>query len=119
MSRMSRPWARIAKWARAALGVAAMRSLRLARFGDNMRNVAVTEGDKVEAELHFGVSVNTYSVNDLVMVVREVSDAQVDELVQEYDDRYDVAVELRAGGDRRASLRERRPYRIRTPNLPH
>ncbi|HEY8305372.1 MAG TPA: L-arabinose isomerase [Lapillicoccus sp.] len=98
--------ARIAKWARAALGVAAMRSLRLARFGDNMRNVAVTEGDKVEAELHFGVSVNTYSVNDLVMVVREVSDAQVDELVQEYDDRYDVAVELRAGGDRRASLRE-------------
>ena len=58
--------ARIAGWQRAARGVAAIRSLKLARFGDNMRNVAVTEGDKVEAELRFGVSVNTYGVNDLV-----------------------------------------------------
>jgi L-arabinose isomerase len=98
--------ARIRDWARAAIGVAAMRSLRLARFGDNMRNVAVTEGDKVEAELHFGVNVNTYGVNDLVGVVNDISDAQVDELVKEYDDVYDVAPELRADGDRRDSLRE-------------
>jgi len=97
---------RIATWARAASGVAAMRSLRLARFGDNMRNVAVTEGDKVEAELHFGVSVNTYGVNDLVEVVQAVTDSEVDELVTEYDDLYDVAPGLRSGGERRESLRD-------------
>ncbi len=97
---------RVAEWARAAQGVAAMRSLRLARFGDNMRNVAVTEGDKVEAELHFGVSVNTYGVNDLVAVVDAVDETQVDALVAEYDDTYDVAPELRPAGARRESLRD-------------
>ena len=61
--------ARIGVWARAAAGAAAARGLRLARFGDNMRNVAVTEGDKVEAEIRFGMSVNTWGVNDLVEVV--------------------------------------------------
>ena len=60
---------RVGAWQRAAAGWAAVRSLRLARFGDNMRDVAVTEGDKVEAQLRFGVSVNTYGVNDLVEVV--------------------------------------------------
>ena len=60
---------RIAHWARAALGRHELRNLKLARFGDNMRDVAVTEGDKVEAQLRFGVSVNTYGVNDLVAVV--------------------------------------------------
>ncbi|MFI1191734.1 L-arabinose isomerase [Micromonospora sp. NPDC020750] len=97
--------ARVGAWARAALGWSAMRSLRLARFGDNMRDVAVTEGDKVEAELRFGVSVNTYGVNDLVTVVGEVADAQVDELVKEYDDTYRVVPELLAGGERHESLR--------------
>ena len=58
--------ARIGAWQRAAVGYSAIRRLRLARFGDNMRDVAVTEGDKVEAQLKFGVSVNTYGVNDLV-----------------------------------------------------
>ncbi|MEU4770834.1 L-arabinose isomerase [Micromonospora sp. NPDC023644] len=97
--------ARIGAWARAALGYSAMRSLRLARFGDNMRDVAVTEGDKVEAELRFGVSVNTYGVNDLVAVVDQVADAQVDELVEEYDDTFRVDPQLRAGGARHLSLR--------------
>ena len=64
---------RVAAWARAALGRAELRDLRLARFGDNMRDVAVTEGDKVEAQLRFGVSVNTYGVNDLVAVVDAVA----------------------------------------------
>ena len=64
-----------------AAGAAALAALRMARFGDNMRNVAVTEGDKVEAEHRFGVSVNTYGVNDLVAVVDEVADAAVDEFV--------------------------------------
>ena len=82
-----------------------MRTLRLARFGDNMRDVAVTEGDKVEAEMRFGVSVNTYGVNDLVEAVDAVADAEVDALVAEYDDLYDVAPELRPGGERHESLR--------------
>ncbi|WP_229406927.1 L-arabinose isomerase [Micromonospora sp. NBRC 110038] len=97
--------ARIAAWTRAAIGHAEMRSLRLARFGDNMRNVAVTEGDKVEAELRFGVSVNTYGVNDLVAAVDAVADSRIDELVKEYDDSYRLVAELRAGGERHDSLR--------------
>jgi L-arabinose isomerase len=96
---------RIAAWARAALGNHELRTLRLARFGDNMRNVAVTEGDKVEAELRFGVSVNTYGVNDLVEAVDGSSDAEVDKLVADYEDAYQVTPELRAGGERHESLR--------------
>jgi len=96
---------KVGVWARAAAGRQAVRTLRLARFGDNMRNVAVTEGDKVEAELKFGVSVNAYGVNDLVEVVDAVEDTAVTELVKEYQDLYDVAQELRIGGDRHESLR--------------
>ena len=86
-------------------GAAAVRRLKLARFGDNMRDVAVTEGDKVEAQRRFGVSVNTYGVNDLVARVDQVADAEVDELVQAYGDLYDVAPELLPDGDRHDSLR--------------
>ncbi|MCU1538386.1 MAG: L-arabinose isomerase [Humibacillus sp.] len=96
---------RVAAWARAAVGVAELRTLRLARFGDNMRDVAVTEGDKVEAQLRFGVSVNTYGVNDLVEVVDAVRDAEVDALVADYEQAYAVAPELRTGGERHESLR--------------
>lgn len=97
--------ARIGVWARAALGRAEMATLKLVRFGDNMRNVAVTEGDKVEAERRFGVSVNTYGVNDLVAVVDAVSDAEISALVAEYLDSYDVAAELLPGAERHESLR--------------
>jgi len=96
---------RIGDWARAAAGWAATHELKLARFGDNMRNVAVTEGDKTEAELRFGVSVNTWGVNDLVAAVDEVADSSVDALVAEYEDLYDVAPELRKGAERHDSLR--------------
>jgi len=96
---------RIGIWARAATAATELRMTRLVRFGDNMRNVAVTEGDKVEAELRFGVSVNTHGVNDLVAVVDGVDRAVVGELLEEYDDLYDVAPELREGGTRRPSLR--------------
>jgi len=96
---------RIGVWIRAALGVAELRTLRLARFGDNMRDVAVTEGDKVEAQLRFGVSVNTYGVNDLVESVDAIASARIDELVKEYDDAYRVAAALRVGGERHESLR--------------
>jgi len=96
---------RINGWARAAIGWQHLRGLRLARFGDNMRDVAVTEGDKVEAQLRFGVSVNTYGVNDLVAVVDAVDESTVDALVAEYADAYEVVPELRRGGDRHESLR--------------
>ncbi|MEY9852369.1 L-arabinose isomerase [Leifsonia sp. EB41] len=97
---------RIGTWTRAAAGHAATRSLKLARFGDNMRFVAVTEGDKTEAELRFGVQVNTWGVNELADAVAAASDASVDALVAEYEDLYDVAPELRSGGERHQSLRD-------------
>jgi L-arabinose isomerase len=96
---------RIGTWTRAATAVTTLRTTRLARFGDNMRDVAVTEGDKVEAELRLGVSVNAYAVNDLVAAVDAAPDADVDALVQEYEQRYDVVPELRRGGERHESLR--------------
>jgi hypothetical protein len=65
-----------------------------------MRQVAVTEGDEVAAQLHFGVAVNSWGVNDLVAAVGEATDADVDELAAEYEDRYDVVPELRRGGER-------------------
>jgi L-arabinose isomerase len=95
----------IGSWARAAAGWAAVRSLKLARFGDNMRNVAVTEGDKTEAEISLGVSVNTWGVNDLVERVDAATEAEVDALIDEYERLYDVAPELRRDGDRHESLR--------------
>lgn len=96
---------RIATWARAAVARASLRTLRVVRFGDNMRDVAVTDGDKVEAELRLGVSVNTYGVNDLVAVVDRVSDGDIDTLVKEYEDLYAVVPELRPDGERHESLR--------------
>ncbi|WP_299166519.1 L-arabinose isomerase [uncultured Arthrobacter sp.] len=97
--------AQIATWSRAAAGWAAVHELKVARFGDNMRNVAVTEGDKTEAELRFGVSINTWGVNELVEVVDAQSDADIDALVAEYEETYDVVPELRRGGGRHESLR--------------
>ncbi|BDZ65260.1 L-arabinose isomerase [Agromyces mangrovi Wang et al. 2018] len=97
---------RFATWQRAAAGLAASRSLKLARFGDNMRYVAVTEGDKTEAELRLGVQVNTWGVNELADAVAAASSAEVDLLVAEYEDLYDVVPELRAGGERHQSLRD-------------
>jgi L-arabinose isomerase len=97
--------AKVGTWVRAAAGWDAVRTLRLARFGDNMRNVAVTEGDKTEAELRLGVSVNTWGVNDLVAAVDAVHDGDVDALVAEYEDLYDVVPELRRGGERHDALR--------------
>ncbi|MFC0672567.1 L-arabinose isomerase [Brachybacterium hainanense] len=96
---------KIGRWARAATGWAEMHQLKLARFGDNMRGVAVTEGDKTEAELRLGVSVNTWGVNDLVEVVDSIDDAAIDALVAEYEETYEVVPELRKGGERHESLR--------------
>ncbi len=97
---------RIGTWARAACGWHEAQTLKVARFGDNMRLVAVTEGDKVEAQLRLGISVNGYGVGELVQAVEAVPDAAVQRLVQEYEEQYEVVPELRAGGDRHESLRD-------------
>jgi L-arabinose isomerase len=97
---------RVGAWARAACGWHELQGLEVARFGDNMRQVAVTEGDKVEAQLRLGFSVNGYGVADLARAVHEVADAEVDALTREYEDRYDLVPALREGGERRASLRD-------------
>ncbi len=96
---------RLAAWMRAAVALHDMRNLRVARVGDNMRQVAVTEGDKVEAQMQLGVEVNGYGVGDLTACIQDVSDTHIDRLVAEYDDAYVIADSLRPGGDRREALR--------------
>jgi L-arabinose isomerase len=96
---------RIATWSRAACGWHEAQSLAVARFGDNMRHVAVTEGDKVEAELRLGISVNGYGVGELVDAVAAAESSEVERLLGEYDHAYDVAPPLAEGGERRESLR--------------
>jgi L-arabinose isomerase len=98
--------ARIGAWMRAAAGVHDARRLKVVRFGDNMREVADTDGDKVEVQARMGISCNTHPVNELADVVGQVADADVDRLCAEYDDLYDVVPELRPGGERRESLRD-------------
>jgi L-arabinose isomerase len=97
--------ARLGAWARAAHAWADWQGARFARFGDNMRFVAVTEGDKVAAEARFGFAVNGYGVGDLAERVSEVPEARVDALLPEYAKRYEVAPELLDGGPRHESLR--------------
>ena len=94
--------AEIAAWTRAAAGWHESQSLKVARFGDNMREVAVTEGNKVSAEVQLGYSVNGYGVGDLVVRMNEVTDAEVDRLVAEYRESYSIAKEH----DRVDALRE-------------
>lgn len=79
---------RLGVWMRAAAGWNEMRHMKVCRWGDNMREVAVTEGDKVEAQKQFGMSINGYGIGDLVAVIEKVTDAQVDKLIKEYKDQY-------------------------------
>ncbi|KQT48134.1 L-arabinose isomerase [Devosia sp. Leaf420] len=96
----------IAGWARSALGRHDLQGARFVRFGDNMRFVAVTDGDKVAAESKFGFSVNTHGIGDLVAAIAEIGDQEVDGLVEEYGDLYDIAEGLGRWGDRHQSLRD-------------
>jgi len=98
--------AELGTWARAAAAWADWQGAKIARFGDNMRDVAVTEGDKVEAQRQLGYSVYGYGVGDLVRAVNDATEAQVRRMVQAYLDEYRVAPALRPGGDRHALLRE-------------
>lgn len=97
---------RIEAWMRSAAGWHDWQGARFCRFGDNMRQVAVTEGDKVEAEIKFGYSVNGYGMGDLVKVINQVSDREVDTVVAEYEEKYAVVPSLRKGGNNHPSLRE-------------
>jgi L-arabinose isomerase len=93
-------------WSRAAAARHDAQRAKIARIGDNMREVAVTEGNKVSAQIAFGFAVNGYGVGDLVAHVTEVSDGQTDELCGQYDEQYRLVGELQPQGARRESLRD-------------
>src|SRR5215210_5558198 len=96
---------RIAAWMRVTRAWADWQGGKFVRFGDNMRYVAVTEGDKVSAEAKFGFSVNTHGVGDLVVAMNEVADADISRLCAEYEELYNVVDSLRKGGERHDALR--------------
>jgi L-arabinose isomerase len=98
--------ARIGIWARATAGWHEWQGAKFVRFGDNMRQVAVTEGDKLEAELKFGYSVNTHGVGDLVKVINSTANASIEKLCTEYAASYKLMNSLKKGGTRYASLYE-------------
>ncbi|NCD68131.1 L-arabinose isomerase [Mucilaginibacter agri] len=93
-------------WSRAAAGWYDWQGAKFVRFGDNMRYVAVTDGDKVEAELKFGFSVNTHGIGDLVKVINEVSEQEIDTLIGEYEATYTMADALKKGGESHSSVYE-------------
>ncbi len=97
---------KISVWARVSVARYEMQGMKVVRFGDNMRYVAVTDGNKVSAEMTFGYSVNTHGIGDLVQVVNQISDAEIDRLISVYEDEYKVAASLRQDGQFRQSLRE-------------
>ena len=97
---------KLGAWTRAAAAWADWQTAKFARFGDNMREVAVTEGDKVSAQIKFGFSVNGYGVGDLVKVVNEVSEKDIDVLVKTYEAAYEISADLKKGGKRHKSVRE-------------
>lgn len=96
----------IGGWVRVAAGWHDWQGAKFVRFGDNMRYVAVTDGDKVEAEFKFGFSVNTHGIGDLVKVINAISDTDVDALIKEYEDSYKLAASLTADGAQRQSLKD-------------
>jgi L-arabinose isomerase len=98
--------AELGAWLRSSAAWYDAQHLRVARIGDNMRDVAVTEGDKTEAQIKFGYTVNGYGTGDLVKHVYAVSDSEIKKLTAEYDERYSVVESLREGGRRRSSLNE-------------
>ena len=97
--------ARVASWLSAAAGWRSSQSLRVARFGDNMRDVAVTDGDRVEAQRTFGWSIQAHSINDLVDAVQQAPADAVDAILADYEQRYDVVPALRSGGEHHDALR--------------
>jgi L-arabinose isomerase len=103
---------RIAVWMRAAAARRDGMSAAVLRLGDNMREVAVTEGDKVEAQIKFGWQVNTWGIGDLAEQYQTVSDGEADKLVKEYEASYELAPELRNPGKGRTAVREQAKIEI-------
>ena len=97
--------AKIAVWMRVSAAWADAQDMRIIRFGDQMNNVAVTDGDKVEAEMRLGYHVDYYPIADLVAVQNRVTEAEVDALVAEYEKEYDFADNCKAGGKDREQVR--------------
>ena len=95
---------RIAKWMRAAIAKQASQQLKVARFGDNMREVAVTEGNKVSAQIQFGYAVNGWGVGDLVEVINQVSDGDVNALIDEYEGLYEFSAVAAVNGEKRQNV---------------
>jgi L-arabinose isomerase len=93
-------------WARAAAGWNDWQGAKFVRFGDNMREVAVTDGDKVEAQLKFGYSVNTHGVGDLVAVINKVKENEIDDLCEIYSKEHKLVPSLKKGGAQHQSLRD-------------
>jgi len=93
-------------WCRVTAAWNDWQAAKFVRFGDNMRQVAVTEGDKVEAELKFGYSVNTHGVGDLVSVINKVKEKEIDDLVEVYNKEYKIAASLKKNGTQYSSLRD-------------
>jgi len=91
-------------WMRAASAWADSQGAKIARFGDNMREVAVTEGDKVEAQMRFGYSVNGYGIGELVKHVNEVSDYDALKLIKEYEEKYSLTPNIKKGGEKHQNL---------------
>lgn len=105
------------RWMRVAAAIYDQKHLKLVRFGDNMREVAVTEGDKVEAQVTFGYSVNAYGVYELAESVNAVSEAEVCKLLAEYDRLYHLEDNLKEGGERRQSLKDAARIEIGLKNI--
>ena len=97
---------RLASWMRSARAWSDSQRMKIARIGDNMRQVAVTEGDKVSAQMRFGWAVNGYGVGDVVAHLEAVTENGVDALVSEYGDTYQLAADLKPGGERHSSVRD-------------
>lgn len=97
---------KVGDWTRVASAVADSRKMKVARFGDNMRQVAVTDGNKVSAQIKFGYEVNGYGIGDLVTYIDAISDAQIDALIQEYEDTYVMAAKIKVDGSMQRSLKD-------------
>ena len=94
----------LSNWTRAALGWSELQQLKVARIGDNMREVAVTEGDKVQAQIQFGFSVNGYDSDDVTAIIENLNPSEVEALLNDYESSYEIDPQLKQGGEKRESL---------------
>lgn len=97
---------KIAKWMRVCVAIHEEKTMKVVRFGDNMREVAVTEGNKVSAQIKFGYSVNTHAVGDLVSVINSINNSDIAQLIEEYETLYQISPVAQVNGPKRQNLIE-------------